>query len=157
MLIKRLFDLIAALLGLIALLVPFAVLCAIVKLSSKGPVFYIQQRVGRHGRLFPAIKFRTMYVGADKEGSVTTSADARIAPIGRWLRKYKLDELPQLWNVLIGKMSFVGLRPDVPGYKETRAGERDSHAETFTDPVLLRRRTKHTYPMLCARRNVFLK
>jgi lipopolysaccharide/colanic/teichoic acid biosynthesis glycosyltransferase len=100
MLFKRLFDLTAALVGLLALLLPFALLCAIVKLSSYGHVFFIQQRVGRHGRLFPAIKFRTMYVGTDTEGSVTVSADARIAPIGRWLRKYKLDEYPQLWNVL---------------------------------------------------------
>jgi lipopolysaccharide/colanic/teichoic acid biosynthesis glycosyltransferase len=123
MLLKRLFDLITALLGLLALLVPFVVLCAIVKISSQGSVFYIQKRVGRNGKLFSAIKFRTMFVGADKMGSVTTSIDSRITPIGRWLRKYKLDELPQLWNVLIGKMSFVGPRPDVPGYADMLAGE----------------------------------
>jgi lipopolysaccharide/colanic/teichoic acid biosynthesis glycosyltransferase len=123
MLLKRLFDLITALLGLLALLVPFVVLCAIVKISSQGSVFYIQKRVGRNGKLFSAIKFRTMFVGADKMGSVTTTIDSRITPIGRWLRKYKLDELPQLWNVLIGKMSFVGPRPDVPGYADMLAGE----------------------------------
>ena len=121
--IKRLFDIIAALIGLLALILPFVVVGALVKLSSRGPVFFIQKRVGRKGRAFRTIKFRTMYLGADKEGSVTTSADARITPIGRLLRNYKLDEFPQLWNVLVGKMSFVGPRPDVPGYADKLEGE----------------------------------
>jgi lipopolysaccharide/colanic/teichoic acid biosynthesis glycosyltransferase len=120
---KRLFDLIAASIGLLFLSFPIVVISAIVKISSCGPVFYIQNRVGRQGRLFRAIKFRTMYLGADKEGSVTTAIDTRITPVGRGLRRFKLDELPQLWNVLVGDMSLVGPRPDVPGYADALAGD----------------------------------
>ena len=97
----------------------------IVKLTSKGPVFYIAPRVGQYGRLFNLFKFRTMFVGADKEkeGSVTVDGDCRITPIGRILRKTKIDELPSLINVLKGEMSFVGPRPDVPGYADKLEGE----------------------------------
>jgi lipopolysaccharide/colanic/teichoic acid biosynthesis glycosyltransferase len=123
MLLKRLFDIIASFLGGIILL-PFTIIIALViKVSSQGPIFFFQKRVGRRGKLFTCIKFRTMYVDSEKHGSITTSADSRITLVGTFLRKFKLDELPQLWNVFIGKMSFVGPRPDVPGYADKLEGE----------------------------------
>jgi lipopolysaccharide/colanic/teichoic acid biosynthesis glycosyltransferase len=121
--VKRSFDGVASAAGLVVLSPCFAVLCPLVKLSSPGPVFFRQPRVGRSGKPFTAFKFRTMYVGADKEGPVTTADDPRITPLGRCLRKFKLDELPQLWNVLLGRMSFVGPRPDVPGYADWLTGD----------------------------------
>ena len=87
-----------------------------------GPVFYIQKRVGRNGRLFKMYKFRSMKVGSDSS-SVSVAGESRITPLGAVLRKYKLDELPELWNVLKGDMSFVGPRPDVPGYADNLIGE----------------------------------
>lgn len=94
-----------------------------VKLSSKGSVFFIQKRIGQYAKEFNCIKFRTMYIGSDKFGSITASSDSRITPVGKILRKFKLDELPQLWNVFTGKMSFVGPRPDVPGYADKLEGD----------------------------------
>jgi lipopolysaccharide/colanic/teichoic acid biosynthesis glycosyltransferase len=120
---KRSFDIAASLAGLLLLTIPCALLALLVKLSSKGPVFYCQQRVGRHGKTFTCVKFRTMYVGAERAGSITSAGDRRITPVGRLLRRFKLDEFPQLWNVLIGRMSFVGPRPDVPGYADTLQGD----------------------------------
>jgi lipopolysaccharide/colanic/teichoic acid biosynthesis glycosyltransferase len=120
---KRTFDIVASLFGLVVLAIPFCFVALAVRLSSRGPVFFTQQRVGRHGTLFTCVKFRTMYMGSDKQGSVTAATDVRVTPIGRLLRKYKLDEFPQLWNVLIGKMSLVGPRPDVPGYADKLQGE----------------------------------
>ena len=117
---KRAYDLVLAFFGLL-LLGPslFLVLAMVVKLSDGGPVFFRQQRVGRHGRLFWIWKFRTMVVDADKTGlKITSGNDPRITRIGRFLRKTKLDELPQLGNVLLGEMSFVGPRPEVPRYVE---------------------------------------
>lgn len=117
--LKRLFDITCAFLGLVVLM-PFGILIAfIVKLGDWGPVLYRQRRVGQHGKPFDIVKFRTMVVGAEKLGpSVTREEDPRITRIGRLLRKTKLDELPQLWNVLVGNMSFVGPRPEVPRYVE---------------------------------------
>jgi len=120
---KRAFDIAASLIGLIVFALPFVLVGVVVKLSSNGPVFFVQNRVGRHGKLFSCLKFRTMFVGSETYGTVTTARDTRITPIGRFLRRYKLDEFPQLWNVLTGKMSFVGPRPDVPGYADRLTGD----------------------------------
>lgn len=110
----RLFDFTISLLGLILLSPVFIVLAVFVKVSSPGPVFYSQDRVGRYGRLFRLYKFRSMVDKADHIGtSVTTGDDPRITRFGKFMRKTKLDELPQLFNVLKGNMSFVGPRPDV--------------------------------------------
>lgn len=113
----RVADFIFSLLGLIFLIPFFLVLAIWIKLDSKGPVFYQQIRVGRNGVDFKLFKFRSMSIGADKKGLITVGAkDARITKIGFYLRKYKLDELPQLINVLIGDMSLVGPRPEVRKY-----------------------------------------
>jgi lipopolysaccharide/colanic/teichoic acid biosynthesis glycosyltransferase len=112
---KRSFDILFALAGLSLLALPFAVIGAAIKLSSRGPVFFRQQRIGRGGKPFWLYKFRTMYVG--KGGSLlTVEGDPRITPMGRLLRRWKLDELPQLWNVLRGDMSVIGPRPEVGRY-----------------------------------------
>ena len=120
---KRLFDFIAALAGLVVLSPLMLVLAVLVRATSPGPALFIQERVGRYGRVFRCAKFRTMGTGAQAQGTVTTAADARVTPLGRWLRRWKLDELPQLWNVLAGRMSFVGPRPDVPGYADRLQGD----------------------------------
>ena len=112
---KRLFDIICSFFGLIVFAPLMLVVAMIIKLTSKGPVLYSQVRSGLHQKAFYVYKFRTMVDQADKIGtSVTTDIDPRITPIGRILRKTKLDEFPQLFNVLKGDMSFVGPRPDVP-------------------------------------------
>ncbi len=121
--VKRLFDAAAALIGCILLLVPFLLLCGILRLVSHGPLFFAQQRVGQFAKPFTCIKFRTMRTGADRDGAITTAVDGRITASGRILRRLKIDELPQLWNVLIGTMSLVGPRPDVPGYADRLTGE----------------------------------
>ena len=122
--IKRWFDVVMSLWGLVVFSPLFFVVSLLVKSTSNGPVFYIAQRVGQFGKMFNLYKFRTMYVGADKEkeGSITVDGDRRITPIGRILRKTKIDELPSLLNVLKGDMSFVGPRPDVKGYADTLTG-----------------------------------
>lgn len=116
---KRVFDLVFSTLGLIVLSPLFLFVSLLVKCSDWGPIFFRQQRVGQFGRNFFLWKFRTMIVDAEKIGvSVTKDGDPRITRVGRYLRKWKLDELPQLWNVLRGDMSFVGPRPEVPRYVE---------------------------------------
>lgn len=119
---KRIFDFAAAFAGLVLLSPILLAVAVLVRATSPGPALFIQPRVGRHGKVFRCVKFRTMVMGADAHGSVTTAADARVTPTGRWLRRWKLDELPQLWNVLTGRMSFVGPRPDVPGYADQLNG-----------------------------------
>jgi lipopolysaccharide/colanic/teichoic acid biosynthesis glycosyltransferase len=109
---KRLFDIIFASLGLLLSAPLFGVIAAAIKLSSKGPLFYVAPRAGRYGVPFGQLKFRTMRIGADRAGAFTAKNDSRIFPAGRILRLFKLDELPQLWNVLRGDMSFVGPRPE---------------------------------------------
>ena len=114
--LKRIFDITLSLFGLIILL-PFMLMIAIlIKLDSKGPVFFKQIRVTKNGREFKIFKYRTMKVGSDKYSQITVGKDERITKIGSFLRKYKLDEIPQLINVLIGDMSLVGPRPEVPKY-----------------------------------------
>ncbi|MBX3438178.1 MAG: sugar transferase, partial [Planctomycetaceae bacterium] len=116
---KRAFDITFSLLGLILLSPVFLAACALVKLTSPGPAFFMQERVGRDFRPFRILKFRTMVVDAPKQGGqLTAGRDPRITPIGRWLRATKVDELPQLINVFRGDMSFVGPRPEVPRYVE---------------------------------------
>lgn len=121
---KRSFDLIASAIGLI-ILSPLLVLIAImVKLSSPGPVFYRGVRSGLHGMPFQIYKFRTMVQNAESLGGMSTAKhDARITPVGNVLRRYKLDELPQLLNVLKGDMSIVGPRPEMPAYTDLYEGE----------------------------------
>jgi len=115
MIVKRIFDEVAVLSGLLLIWPGFVLIFLLIKLTSPGPVLYAQTRVGLQGRLFRLYKFRSMVPGADELGSsVTVRGDARITPVGRFLRRTKLDELPQLWNVLIGDMSLVGPRPEVP-------------------------------------------
>ncbi len=114
--LKRIFDITLSLFGLIILL-PFMLIIAIlIKLDSKGPVFFKQIRVTKNGREFKIFKYRTMRVGSDKYSQITVGKDNRITKIGAFLRKYKLDEIPQLINVLLGDMSLVGPRPEVPKY-----------------------------------------
>ena len=116
--LKRLFDIVFSLLGII-ILSPILLLIALwIGLDSRGGVFYVQKRVGKGGKDFGIVKFRTMKPASDKKGLLTVGADSRITGAGRFLRKYKLDELPQLFNVLSGSMSFVGPRPEVRKYVE---------------------------------------
>lgn len=123
---KRLFDLFFSILGLILLFPILLVVSIVVKISSKGPLFFIQERVGKGGGLFRIVKFRTMIVKKDNSSSISIKGDSRITKLGLFLRRYNLDELPQLINVLLGDMSFVGPRPDVPGYADKLTGdERD--------------------------------
>ena len=117
MIAKRLFDILFVIPGII-FLTPVFLICSIwIKFDSEGPVFFRQVRVGQHGRYFRIFKFRTMVLDAEKQGSkITVGGDSRITSSGRFLRKYKLDELPQLFNVIKGEMSLVGPRPEVPEY-----------------------------------------
>jgi lipopolysaccharide/colanic/teichoic acid biosynthesis glycosyltransferase len=114
---KRLFDFAAAAVGLVLLLPFLIVIAVVIKATSRGAVFYTGKRVGLHGKIFKMHKFRTMVVDADKlGGSCTYEGDPRVTRTGNWLRKFKLDELPQLFNVFLGEMSLVGPRPEVPEY-----------------------------------------
>ena len=115
----RFFDIIFSALGLVVLAPVFAAICLKIKLGSKGGCFYIQERIGKDGKPFGLYKFRTMRIGADSEGLLTVGEhDQRITRIGHFLRKTKMDELPQLLNVLKGEMSLVGPRPEVRKYVE---------------------------------------
>jgi lipopolysaccharide/colanic/teichoic acid biosynthesis glycosyltransferase len=114
---KRAFDVVAALVGLLVFGLPMLAAAAWIRLDSPGPVFFRQERVGRHGRRFRIHKFRTMAVDAEQRGpQLTVGADARVTRAGRLLRANRLDELPQFLDVLAGDMSLVGPRPDVPRY-----------------------------------------
>ena len=121
---KRLFDIMFALVVLILSLPFMIIIAAAIKMSSPGFVIFSQKRIGKEGKLFTIHKFRTMVSDADRKGtSITTRDDPRITKIGRLLRRTKLDELPQFWNVLTGQMSIVGPRPDVPEIVETYSPE----------------------------------
>ena len=121
--LKWLFDRTWGFLGLLLLWPVMLVVAILIKVKMPGgPVLFTQKRVGRHGRLFTMHKFRSMTV-SHHGSSVSVAGEARITPLGATLRRYKLDELPELWDVLIGNMSFVGPRPDVPGYADLLQGE----------------------------------
>lgn len=122
MILKWIFDRVVALLGLAVLWPVLVVTAILVKVKMPGgPAFFVQKRVGRNGKLFKCHKFRTMTVNHNGS-TVSVAGDSRITPFGAKLRHYKLDELPGLWDVLIGNMSFVGPRPDVPGYADRLSG-----------------------------------
>ena len=115
--VKRFFDILFSIFGILILSPFLLIISIIIILSSKGGAFYRQIRIGKNSKPFKLFKFRTMRIGSDKQIRITIgSRDSRITSIGYFLRKYKLDELPQLFNVLIGNMSFVGPRPEVPEY-----------------------------------------
>lgn len=123
MFLKWIFDRIVSFIGLLCLWPVLIVVAILIKIKMPGgPALFTQKRVGRHGKLFTMHKFRSMTV-THSGSSVSVAGEARITPFGAKLRKYKLDELPELWDVLIGNMSFVGPRPDVPGYADQLKGD----------------------------------
>lgn len=123
MILKYIFDRVVALIGLMVLWPVLVIVAILVKVRMPGgPAFFVQKRVGKGGKLFNCHKFRTMTV-KHNGSTVSVAGDSRITPLGAKLRHYKLDELPGLWDVLIGNMSFVGPRPDVPGYADKLQGD----------------------------------
>lgn len=120
--LKYIFDRTVAFFGLLFLSPVLLIVAILIKCQMPGPVFFVQQRVGKDGKLFPCHKFRSMSVNHNGS-SVSVAGESRITPLGAKLRRYKLDELPELWDVLIGNMSFVGPRPDVPGYADKLQGK----------------------------------
>lgn len=142
--IKYVFDRLMALIGLIVLALPLAVIAILVKIAMPdGPVIYKQDRVGKDGKLFQIHKFRTM-TDEKEVSNIAYPNRTRITPLGAKLRRYKIDELPELWDVLIGNMSFVGPRPDVPGYADQLQGD---------DRVILKMRPGITGPATLKYRN----
>ena len=131
MMLKFVFDKVVSLVGLIVLSPLLLIVALLIKWKMPGSILFCQQRVGRYGRIFTVYKFRTMTVKAEaaiasrnsEATSIASQEQSRITPLGEKLRRYKLDELPELWNVLKGDMSFVGPRPDVPGYADQLQGE----------------------------------
>ena len=122
MLLKPIFDRIVSFVGLLLIWPLLLLIALLVRVKIGKPVFFVQNRIGKDGKPFKMHKFRTMEVGFD-ESPVSMAGEERIMPFGAKLRRYKLDELPELWDVLIGKMSFVGPRPDVPGYADLLEGD----------------------------------
>ena len=121
--VKWVFDRVMALVGLVVLSPVLALVALLIAIKMPGgPVLFRQKRVGQYGELFTMVKFRSMTV-AHGGSSISVAGESRITPLGAKLRKYKLDELPELWNVLVGDMSFVGPRPDVPGYADKLVGK----------------------------------
>ena len=122
--LKRLFDILMSLILLIMLSPIFLVIAIMIKIDSKGPVFYRQERVTKYGKIFKIFKFRTMIIDADKKGSlVTKNNDDRVTKVGNKIRNSRLDEIPQLLNILTGDMSFVGTRPEVKKYVDKYTDE----------------------------------
>ena len=146
---KRLFDIVASGLGLIVLSPLFLILAIWIKLDSKGPVFYRQVRVGYKNKDFRIFKFRSMRVGADKGSLVTIGGrDPRVTKSGYWIRKFKLDELPQLINVFIGDMSLVGPRPEVRHYVDYWTPEQMHVLDVrpgITDPASIKFRNENEF------------
>lgn len=144
---KRLFDIIASGLGLIVLSPLFLILAIWIKLDSKGPVFYRQVRVGRNNKDFRIFKFRSMRVGSDKGSLVTIGGrDPRVTRSGYWIRKFKLDEFPQLINVFVGNMSLVGPRPEVRHYVDYWTPEQMHVLDVrpgITDPASIKFRNEN--------------
>ena len=123
MTLKYIFDRVAALIGLLCIWWMLIIVAIIIKVKMPGgPAIFMQTRIGRHGKPFTMYKFRTMTVNHGGS-SVSVAGESRITPLGAVLRRYKIDELPELWNVLKGDMSFVGPRPDVPGYADALQGD----------------------------------
>lgn len=122
MTLKFIFDRTMAFIGLLFLWPVLLIVAILIKVKMPGPILFVQQRVGKNGKLFACHKFRSMTVGHGGS-SVSVAGESRITPLGAKLRHYKLDELPELWDVFIGTMSFVGPRPDVPGYADKLQGE----------------------------------
>ena len=121
--IKRTFDIIASFFGLLLLWPVLLLISLLIKIKMpEGPILFKQERIGRFAKQFTMVKFRTMTVN-HSGSSISVKGEHRITPFGSFLRKYKLDELPELWNVFVGDMSFVGPRPDVPGYADKLIGE----------------------------------
>ena len=145
---KRVYDAVLAALGLILLSPVFLLVAVIIKLAGGGPIFYRQRRIGQYGIPFFILKFRTMVPDADKAGlAITSNGDHRVTPVGRFLRKSKLDELPQLWNVLRGEMSLVGPRPEVAQYVNHYTPEQRAilqHKPGITDLASIRFRNEET-------------
>ena len=124
MTVKIIFDKIFSLLGLISLSPVMLAVAILIRIKMPGgPVIFKQKRVGQYGKLFTVYKFRSMKVAGEGITSIASKEENRITPLGKKLRRYKLDELPELWNVLKGDMSFVGPRPDVPGYADKLKGK----------------------------------
>ena len=120
---KRVFDFLVSLVGLFLFSPLLVLLSLLIKFTSKGTIFFIQERVGENGVFFKMIKFRSMQMIQDSDSTISVKGDMRVTKVGSFLRRYKLDELPELWNVLVGDMSLVGPRPDVPGYADFLRGE----------------------------------
>jgi len=150
---KRLFDIVASFLGLVLLSPLFLIVMLLIKLDSKGPVFFAQERNGLMGKTFKIYKFRTMVENADKiGGAITIGNDPRITKVGRFLRKYKIDELPQLINVLKGEMSLVGPRPEVSKYVNLYTSEQREVLNLIpgiTDPASIKYRNENILLAAC--------
>ena len=122
MILKWIFDRLVSLIGLLLLWPVLMIVAILIKVKMPGPILFVQKRVGKDGKLFDCHKFRSMKVNHGGS-TVSVAGESRITPLGAKLRHYKLDELPELWDVFIGNMSFVGPRPDVPGYADALEGE----------------------------------
>ena len=148
--LRRAMDVVVALGGLIILSPVLLLIALLVKFTSPGPVFYRARRVGKGGREFDLYKFRTMVADADRRGpQLTLAEDPRVTQLGRWLRTHRLDEIPQLWNVLRGEMSLVGPRPEDPSYvsRYTKEQRRVLEARPGVTQLGGRRHRRHGGPL----------
>lgn len=143
---KRFFDIVLSSIGIVLCIPIFIIIAVAIKIEDGGPVFFRQTRIGYRGKPFTILKFRTMVPGAENQGpAITVGADPRITRVGSWLRKIKLDELPQLINVLRGQMSLVGPRPEVPEYVRLYSPDQRRVLDLvpgITDPASLKYRNE---------------